>query len=99
MKAQAWICALLLGWAGSAQADEATNDRGTYLSAQFGGGRIDGGNAGGNRWMRSRAGELRIGRPLAGSTDSRMRSAAPSSRPQRVSSSWRPSRKVVFMLK
>jgi hypothetical protein len=72
MKAQAWICALLLGWAGSAHADDATNDRGTYLSAQLGGGRIDGGNAGGNRWMRSRAAELRIGRPLAGGTDSRI---------------------------
>ena len=72
MNAQAWICALLLGWAGSAHADDAMNDRGTYLSAQLGGGRIDGGNAGGNRWMRSRAAELRIGRPLAGSTDSRI---------------------------
>ena len=72
MNAQAWICALLLGWAGSAHADDAMNDRGTYLSAQLGGGRIDGGNAGGNRWMRSRAAELRIGRPLAGGTDSRI---------------------------
>ena len=72
MKVQAWICALLLGCIGSVHADDAAPDRGTWLSAQLGGGRIDGGNASGNRWMRGRAGELRIGRPLAGSTDSRI---------------------------
>ncbi|MGB9110037.1 MAG: hypothetical protein WCC39_15240, partial [Telluria sp.] len=44
---------------------------GTYLSAQLGGGRIDGGKAGTNPWMRSRAGELRIGRQAAGA-DSRL---------------------------
>jgi hypothetical protein len=75
MKAQAWICALLLGCAGGVHADD-LNDRGTYLSAQLGGGRIDGGNfsdtPGANPWMRSRAGELRIGRPLAGRADKRI---------------------------
>lgn len=64
MKAQACICALLLGWAGGAHAFEDAKEHGTYLSAQLGGGRIDGGAAGGNQWMRSRAGELRIGREL-----------------------------------
>jgi hypothetical protein len=72
MKAQAWICALLLGWAGGVHAGEDANDHGSYLSAQLGGGRIDGGNASGNRWMRSRAGELRIGRPLTRAEDSRI---------------------------
>jgi hypothetical protein len=72
MKAQAWICALLLGCIGSVHADEATTAPGTYLSAQLGGGRIAGGNASGNRWMRSRAGELRIGRPLGDAADSRI---------------------------
>jgi hypothetical protein len=72
MKAQACICALLLGWASGVHADDGANGIGTYLSAQLGGGRIDGGNASGNRWMRSRAGELRIGRPLPGMADSRL---------------------------
>jgi hypothetical protein len=69
MKAQACICALLLGWAGGVHAFE--DSIGTYLSAQLGGGRIDGDNVSGNRWMRSRAGELRIGRPLSSVADSR----------------------------
>jgi hypothetical protein len=69
MKAQACICALLLGWTGGVHAVEDTI--GTYLSAQLGGGRIDGGNASGNQWMRSRAGELRIGRPLSSAADNR----------------------------
>jgi hypothetical protein len=66
---------LLLGWAGGAhaadEADEA-KERGTYLSAQLGGGRIDGGNASGNPWMRSRAGELRIGRQLTDAAHNRV---------------------------
>jgi hypothetical protein len=72
MKAQAWICALMLGYNGGVHAGEGANGIGTYLSAQLGGGRIDGGNASGNPWMRSRAGELRIGRPLAFAADSRV---------------------------
>lgn len=72
MNIDAWICALLLGCAGGVHAGD-TSDRGTYLSAQLGGGRIDGGsNFGGNPWMRSRAGELRIGRPLSGAANSRL---------------------------
>jgi hypothetical protein len=68
MKARAWFCALLLGCAGGSHAaegivDQGIIDPGTYLSAQLGSGRIDGGEAIGNRWMRSRAGEMRIGRP------------------------------------
>jgi hypothetical protein len=74
------MCATLLVCAGSSHADDggrddAVTDRGPYLSAQLGGGRIDGGNASGNRWMRSRAGEVRIGRPQAartGATDGRI---------------------------
>jgi hypothetical protein len=65
--------ALLLGCVGSSHAGDdgsndgskAASDPGPYLSAQLGGGRIDGGNASGNRWMRSRAGEYRFGRPQA----------------------------------
>jgi hypothetical protein len=71
MKAQAWICALLLGCTGSAHADD-LNERGTYLSAQLGGGRIDGGIPDNNPWMRSRAGELRIGRPLPSAANNRI---------------------------
>jgi hypothetical protein len=71
MKAQAWICALLLGCAGGVHADD-LNGRGTFLAAQLGGGRIDGGIPVNNPWMRSRAGELRIGRPLAFDTASRI---------------------------
>jgi hypothetical protein len=52
---------MLLGCMLSAHADEDTKAPGTYLSAQLGGGRIAGGNASGNRWMRSRAGEFGIG--------------------------------------
>jgi hypothetical protein len=72
MRARACICALLLAWAGSANAGDEAIDSGTYLSVQHGGGRIEGGRAAGNRWMRSRAGELRIGRPLNGAADSRI---------------------------
>jgi hypothetical protein len=75
MKAQACICALLLGWAGGVHASDEAVERGPYLSAQLGGGRIDGGNASGNQWMRSRAGEMRIGRPLSaqpGALDGRL---------------------------
>jgi hypothetical protein len=39
-----------------------TEDRGAYLSAVFGNGRIHGGNAEGNRWMRGRTFEVRAGR-------------------------------------
>lgn len=66
MHMKTWVCILLLACAGSLHTGEDTGDgtdaRGTWLSAQLGGGRIDGGNAGANPWMRSRAGELRIGR-------------------------------------
>ena len=72
MRARACICALLLAWAGSANAGDEVIDSGTYLSVQHGGGRIAGGQAVGNRWMRSRAGELRIGRPLSETADSRL---------------------------
>jgi hypothetical protein len=74
MKTSAWTCALLLAWAASASASagDDASDGGTYLSAQHGGGRIEGGRAVGNRWMRSRAGEVRIGRPLNGAADSRI---------------------------
>lgn len=72
MKARACICVLLLAWAGSAKAGDETADSGTYLSVQHGGGRIEGGQAVGNRWMRSRAGELRIGRPLNEAAGSRI---------------------------
>jgi hypothetical protein len=60
------MCTLLLVCAGSTHAGDGVIDGvdpGPYLSAQLGGGRIDGGNASGNRWMRSRAGEFRFGRP------------------------------------
>ncbi|MDB5950340.1 MAG: hypothetical protein JWR65_2195 [Massilia sp.] len=40
------------------------DDRGAYLSAQFGNGRISGGNAGDYRLMRWRTGELRVGRDM-----------------------------------
>jgi hypothetical protein len=76
MNGKAWGCAVLLACAGSVHAGDDANDQGTYLSAQLGGGRIAGGDfagkPGANPWMRSRAGELRIGRSLAGSTDSRL---------------------------
>jgi hypothetical protein len=74
MNRKAWRCALLLACAGSVHAFEAAIDPGTYLSAQLGGGRIAGGNLGGNAnpWMRSRAGELRIVRPLSGGAGSRI---------------------------
>jgi hypothetical protein len=77
MKAKPWLCAVLLACAGGSRADEGVTDGvdpGPYLSAQLGGGRIDGGNASGNRWMRSRAGEFRFGRPqtsLSGTTGAR----------------------------
>lgn len=38
------------------------DDRGAYLSAAFGNGRIHGGNASGDRWMRGRTFEVRAGR-------------------------------------
>lgn len=63
---------MLLGCTASVHAGEAAQERDTYLSAQLGGGRIAGGNASGNRWMRSRAGELRIGRAFGEATDSRI---------------------------
>jgi hypothetical protein len=63
---------MLLGCTVSAHAGEETGDPGTYLSAQLGGGRIAGGNASGNPWMRSRAGELRIGRALKEASSSRI---------------------------
>ena len=69
------MCALLLINAGSGRAEDVTSDPGPYLSAQLGGGRIDGGNASGNHWMRSRAGEYRFGHPqtaLTGSTGARL---------------------------
>jgi hypothetical protein len=77
MNGNAWSCALLLlACAGSAIAADEAIDPGTYLSAQLGGGRISGGafdsKPGANPWMRSRAGELRIGRPLSGAASSRI---------------------------
>jgi hypothetical protein len=71
MNVKAWSCAILLVCAGAARAGDDADAHGTYLSAQLGGGRIDGGNTGANPWMRSRAGELRIGRQ-AGGADSRL---------------------------
>jgi hypothetical protein len=63
------LAALLLACAGMAQAQtaptdvtDAPDDHGAYLSAVFGNGRIHGGNAEGNVWMRGRTFELRAGR-------------------------------------
>jgi hypothetical protein len=74
MNGKAWPCALPLACAGSVHAADDAIEPGTYLSAQLGGGRIAGGNLGSNAnpWMRSRAGELRIGRPLSGDDGSRI---------------------------
>jgi hypothetical protein len=41
---------------------DAPDDHGAYLSLVFGNGRIHGGNAEGNRWMRGRTFEIRAGR-------------------------------------
>ena len=55
----------LLAWSCAARAQPRGADlRGAYLSAQFGNGRIDGGNAGPYRLMRWRTGELRVGRDM-----------------------------------
>jgi hypothetical protein len=63
------LFAVLLACAGIARAQtaptdvtDAPDDHGAYLSAVFGNGRIHGGNAEGNRWMRGRTFELRAGR-------------------------------------
>jgi hypothetical protein len=63
------LTALLLACAGIARAQtaptdvtEAPDDHGAYLSLVFGNGRIHGGNAEGNRWMRGRTFEVRAGR-------------------------------------
>jgi hypothetical protein len=57
---------LLLACACAAHAQEAAPDKqGAYLSTEFGNGRIYGGNASGNRTMRWRAGEIRIGRDMS----------------------------------
>jgi len=58
---------LLLGCAGPALADaqpdiQADTDHGAYLSIGFGNGRIHGGNASGEQWMRGRTFEARVGR-------------------------------------
>lgn len=54
---------LLLGCAGPALADtEPDTDHGAYLSIEFGNGRITGGNASGEQWMRGRTFEARAGR-------------------------------------
>lgn len=72
---------LLLACAGTANAQSAELDkRGAYLSAEFGNGRIYDGDASGNRMMRWRAGEVRIGRDmtaaLAGDGSGEARSGA-----------------------
>lgn len=55
----------LFAWSGAAQAQSNdADDRGAYLSTQFGNGRIAGGNAGDYRLMRWRTGEVRVGRDL-----------------------------------
>jgi hypothetical protein len=56
----------LLGWtvpalAAPPEPDPAT-DHGAYLSIEFGNGRITGGNASGDQWMRGRTFEVRAGR-------------------------------------
>jgi hypothetical protein len=43
-------------------ADDPPTDHGAYLSAEFGNGRIAGGNASGDTWMRGRTFEVRAGR-------------------------------------
>lgn len=60
---------LLLACAGMAHAQtgpidvtDTPDDHGAYLSLVFGNGRIHGGNAEGNRWMRGRTFEIRAGR-------------------------------------
>jgi hypothetical protein len=57
---------LLLGCAGPALAEAAdtlaATDHGAYLSIEFGNGRIHGGNASGEQWMRGRTFEARVGR-------------------------------------
>jgi hypothetical protein len=56
---------LLLACTCAAHAQASPSDqRGAYLSAQLGNGRIDGANAGEYRLMRWRAGELRVGRDM-----------------------------------
>ena len=66
---RSFLAALLLTGAGLAQAQntptdvtDAPDDHGAYLSLVFGNGRIHGGNAEGNRWMRGRTFEIRAGR-------------------------------------
>lgn len=55
----------LLAWSCAAHAQPGDADlRGAYLSAQFGSGRIHGGNAGDYRLMRWRTGEIRVGRDM-----------------------------------
>jgi hypothetical protein len=63
------ICCLplLLAWLCTPHAHAQSNhadDRGAYLSTQFGNGRISGGNAGHYRLMRWRTGEVRVGRDM-----------------------------------
>jgi hypothetical protein len=70
--ASSYLLAMLLACAGTASAQtiaaaptdvtDAPDDHGAYLSLVFGNGRIHGGNAEGNRWMRGRTFEVRAGR-------------------------------------
>jgi len=59
MKAR--MLAALALCAGAASAQDVEGDRGAYLSVAFGNGRIEGGNAGGDTWMRGRTFEVRAG--------------------------------------
>lgn len=62
MKAWMLVTALMTGfYAGAAAAQDAWGDRGAYLAAAFGNGRIEGGNASGYTWMRGRTFEVRAG--------------------------------------
>ena len=57
------LTGLLLAWSAvTANAQDIADDRGAYLSLAFGNGRIEGGNASGNTWMRGRTFEVRAGR-------------------------------------
>ena len=67
MTATTCMAAVLVMHAALAHADTAdtiaaagdADDHGAYLSAAFGNGRIHGGNASGDRWMRGRTFEVR----------------------------------------
>jgi hypothetical protein len=57
----ALLAVALFACAGSGAAQDGADNHGAYLSLTFGNGRIEGGNATGNTWMRGRTLEVRAG--------------------------------------